>query len=230
MLFRVLGPLEVFHVDGRPAEIPEGVPRRVLSALLLRPNTWVGVDSLAEAVWPNQDVESPADELWTHVHRLRRLTPLHDGTSARIDSRQGRHRLNVGEGELDSAVLAQLVDDGRAVLPVDPEVAARCFRAAAGLWRGTPFALLSTYHSRFEAARLARLRWEALDELVDALEILGHVAESVVLLQSLLAEEPMRERTWRRLVDVLTRADRPVEAEAALRKAVRVAGAQMSTA
>ncbi|PRY44748.1 AfsR/SARP family transcriptional regulator [Umezawaea tangerina] len=230
MLFRVLGPLEVRHVDGRAADVPAGVARRVLSALLVRPNTWVGVDSLAEAVWPDRDVASPADVLWECVHRLRRLTPLYDGTSARIDSQRGKHRLNIGEGELDSVVFEQLVDDGRAVLDADPHVAARCFRAAAGLWRGTPFTQLRTYHSRFEAARLARLRWEALDELVDALELLGEVADAVVLLQSLLVEEPTRERTWLRLVEVLTRADRPVEAEAAFRKAVRVAGTALSPA
>ena len=224
MLFRVLGPLEVFHVDGRTAEIPAGVPRRVLSALLVRPNTWVGADSLAEAVWPDRDVVSSREVLRACAHRLCRITPLFDGTSARVESTRDRHRVNVGEGELDSVVFERLVEDGRDVLATDPELAARCFRAAAGLWRGTPFALLNTYHSGFEAARLARLRWEALDDLVTALEALGQVSESVTLLQSLLGEDPTRERTWLRLVDVLTRAERPVEAEAAFRKAVRVAG------
>jgi DNA-binding SARP family transcriptional activator len=223
MLFRVLGPLAVSHVDGRTAEIPAGVPRRVLSALLVRPNTWVDADGLAEAVWPDRDVVSSADVLRACAHRLCRITPLFDGTSARIESTRDRHRLNVEEGELDSAVFERLVEDGRDLLATDPELAARCFRAAAGLWRGAPFTLLHTYHGRFEAARLTRLRWGALDDLVTALEALGHVSESVTLLQALLGEDPTREHTWLRLVDVLTRAERPVEAEAAFRKAVRVA-------
>ncbi|SER36964.1 DNA-binding transcriptional activator of the SARP family [Lentzea xinjiangensis] len=224
MLFRVLGPLEVVHVDGRRADIPAGAAEHVLSALLLRPNTWVSADSLAEAVWPDRTSPSPAKELWPYVHDLCRRTPLFGETSARIESMCGRHRLNIGEGELDSIVFERLVHDGRAVLATDPQTAARCFRAAADLWRGTPFASLNTYHSRAETERLTRLRWAALDHLVDALVAMDHTAGSVTLLQALTAEDPKRERTWLRLVEVLTHAGRPIEAAAASRKAARVAG------
>ncbi|GAA3667348.1 hypothetical protein GCM10022267_62310 [Lentzea roselyniae] len=224
MLFRVLGPLEVVHVDDSRADIPAGAPEHVLTALLLRPNTWTTVESLAEAVWPDRISASPAGELWPHVHELCRRTPLFGETSARIESLRGRYRLNVGEGELDSMVFEQLVHDGRAVLPTDPETAARCFRAAADLWRGRPFASLNTYHSRAEADRLTRLRWAALDHLVDAMMAMDHTAGSVSLLQALTAEDPKRERTWLRLVEVLTHAGRPLEAAAASRKAARAAG------
>jgi DNA-binding SARP family transcriptional activator len=225
MLFRVLGPLEVVHVDGRKADVPAGVAERVLTALLLRPNTWVSADSLAETVWPDRTTPAPATEVWPHVHDLCRRTPLFGETSARIESMGGRHRLNIGEGELDSTVFEQLVHDGRAVLATDPEMAARCFRAAADLWRGTPFASLDTYHSRAETDRLTRLRWAALDHLVDALMALDHTAGSVTLLQALTAEDPGRERTWLRLVEVLTHAGRPMEAAAVSRKAARVVDA-----
>lgn len=229
MLFRVLGPLEVVHVDGRRADIPAGTSEHVLTALLLRPNTWVTVDSLAEAVWPDRTSMSPADELWPYVHDLCRRTPLFGETSARIESMRGRHRLNIGEGELDSVVFEQLVRDGRAVLPTDPTTAARCFRAAADLWRGAPFAPLNTYHSRAEADRLMRLRWAALDHLVDTLLAMDHTASSVALLQSLTAEDPKRERTWMRLVEVLTHAGRPIEAAAASRNAARMVGTRGTT-
>lgn len=221
MLFRVLGPLEVVHADGRRADIPPGAPERVLSALLTRPNTWVGVDSLAEAVWPERTT-APTDALWRHVHDLCRRIPLHDGTSARIASMHGRHRINIAEGELDSAVFEQLVRDGLNTLPIDPETAADHFRSAAQLWRGKPFTDLDSYHSRAEATRLTALRWAALDGLVDAMLMMEHTAGSVSLLQALTVEDPKRERTWLRLVEVLTRAGRPVEAEAAFRKASRV--------
>ncbi|MFD5824399.1 BTAD domain-containing putative transcriptional regulator [Lentzea sp. NPDC060358] len=224
MLFRVLGPLEVVHVDGRAADIPAGAPEDLLTALLLRPNAWVSAESLAEAVWPDRTSAVPARELWPVVHDLCRLIPLFGETSARIESMGGRYRIGIGEGELDSVVFGQLVRDGRALLPTDPETAARCFRAAADLWRGTPFARLDTYHSRAEADRLTRLRWTALDLLVDALVALDHTAGSVALLQALTAEDPERERTWLRLVEVLTLAGRPVEAAAASRKAARVVG------
>ncbi|MEU7530364.1 BTAD domain-containing putative transcriptional regulator [Saccharothrix sp. NPDC042600] len=221
MLFRVLGPLEVVHADGRPADIPPGAPERVLVALLARPNTWVGVDSLAEAVWPERTT-APADALWRHVHDLCRRIPLHDGTSARITSMHGRHRINIADGELDSAVFERLVHDGREALPTDPETAADHFRRAAELWRGKPFTALDSYHGRAETARLTGLRWAALDGLVDAMVALEHTGGSVSLLQALTVEDPKRERTWLRLVEVLTRAGRPVEAEAAFRKASRV--------
>lgn len=225
MLFRVLGPLEVVHVDDRKADIPAGTSEQVLTALLLRPNTWVSADSLAEAVWPDRTSLSPADELWPYVHDLCRRTPLFGETSARIESMRGRHRLKIGEGELDSVVFEQLVHDGRALMATDPVTAARCFRAAADLWRGTPFASLNTYHSRAETDRLTRLRWAALDHLVDVLMAMDHTADSVTLLQALTAEDPKREHTWLRLVEVLTHAGRPLEAAAVSRKAARVVDA-----
>lgn len=224
MLFRVLGPLEVVHADGLRADIPAGTPEQVLTALLSRPNAWVSAESLAEAVWPDRTPAFPAKELWPYTHDLCRRTPLFGETSARIESIGGRYRINIGEGELDSAVFEQLVHDGRTLLATDPETAARCFRAAADLWRGTPFASLDTCHSRAEAGRLTRLRWTALDHLVDALMALDQTAGSVTLLQALTAEDPKRERTWLRLVEVLTRAGRAAEAAAASRKAVRAAG------
>ncbi|WP_329793463.1 BTAD domain-containing putative transcriptional regulator [Lentzea sp. DG1S-22] len=227
MLFRVLGPLEVVHLDGRKADIPAGASEHVLTTLLLRPNTWVSADSLAETVWPDRTSTSPAKELWPYVHDLCRRTPLFGETSARIESMGGRYRLNIGEGELDSVVFEQLVHDGRALLSTDPASAAHCFRAAADLWRGAPFSSLTTYHSRTEADRLTRLRWAALDHLVDALMALDHTASSVTLLQALTAEDPKRERTWLRLVEVLTHAGRPLEAAAASRKAAREVGAPM---
>ncbi|ANZ39700.1 hypothetical protein BBK82_30300 [Lentzea guizhouensis] len=227
MLFRVLGPLEVVHLDGRKADVPAGAPEHVLLALSLRPNAWVSADSLAEAVWPDRTSTCPAEELWPYVHDLCRRTPLFGETSARIEGMGGRYRLNIGEGELDSVVFEQLVHEGRALLPTDPESAARCFRAAADLWRGAPFALLNTYHSRAEADRLTRLRWAALDHLVDALMAMDQTAGSVTLLQALTAEDPKRQRTWVRLVDVLTHAGRPLEAAAASRKAAREVGAPM---
>jgi DNA-binding SARP family transcriptional activator len=223
MLFRVLGPLEVVHVDGRKADVPAGTSEHVLTALLLRPNTWVSAESLAEAVWPDRTSPAPAEELWPHVHDLCRRTPLFGETSARIESMGGKYRLNIAEGELDSIVFERLIHNGRTLLPTDPEMAARCFRAAADLWRGTPFTALNTYQSRAETDRLTRLRWAALDHLVDALMALDHTAGSVMLLQALTAEDPKRERTWLRLVEVLTHAGRSIEAAAASRNAARVA-------
>jgi DNA-binding SARP family transcriptional activator len=221
MLFHVLGPLRVCHVDGRVAEIGAGEQERVLCALLLRPNEWVSSDSLVEAVWPDRVLVSPEKTLWTCVHKLRRRTPLFDGTAARIDSRPGRHRVNIADGELDSVIFEELISDGWAELSTNAERAARCFRDAVGLWRGVPFEPLRTYHSRFEAARLAQLRWDAVDGLVDAMLATGLFADAVALLHALTAEEPSREQTWLRLVDVLNHAGRPIEAEAAFRNAVR---------
>ncbi len=224
MLFHVLGPLRVNHADGRVVEITDVDHLRVLSTLLLRPNEWVSSESLAEAVWPDRAVALPEAELWRGVHALRRTTPLFGDTSARIDSRFGRYRINIADGELDSAVFGDLIDEGWAALPTDAEAAITCFRDAVDLWRGAPFAALNTYHSRFEAARLTGLRWTALDGLVNALMAAGHFADSVTLLHALTTLEPAREHTWLRLIDALKQIGRPVEAEAAYRKAVRTAG------
>jgi DNA-binding SARP family transcriptional activator len=224
VLFQVLGPLRVNRADGQAVELVDSDHQRVLCTLLLRPNEWVSTESLAEAVWPDRPLVSPQAALWACVHTLRRLTPLFDGTCARIDSRFGRHRINIAEGELDSALFEGLIDEGWSALPTDAEFAAACFRDSVDLWRGVPFAELHTYHSRFEAARLTRLRWAALDGLVDALLAAGHFADSVTLLHALTAQEPAREHTWLRLIEVLNQIGRPVEAAAAYRKAVRTVG------
>jgi DNA-binding SARP family transcriptional activator len=57
MDFSVLGPLAV-RVDGVPVELRRGLPRALLTFLLLRRRTAVGVDVIADRLWAGQP---PAD-------------------------------------------------------------------------------------------------------------------------------------------------------------------------
>lgn len=83
-----------------------------MAALLLRANTWVSVDSLQDAIWPEGPPRSVRNNLKTYVHQARQLLAA-AGDRARVESRQGWYRINVDTAELDAAVFERAVHDGK---------------------------------------------------------------------------------------------------------------------
>ncbi len=207
-LFTVLGPLQVR--SGDTVSEPAGKPAALLALLLLHANSWVSADQIVDALWESGAPASAGQNVKTYIWQLRRTLP--DGAS-RVDGRRGGYRIRVAPGELDAAVLAELAGSDIE----DPHQ----LRAALALWRGDPYPELPAELTRIAAARLEQLRFAVQDRLAGVLIEQGRFLDAVALLRPLLAENPLREGLWVRLIAALHGAGQRSEALAAYQLARR---------
>jgi YVTN family beta-propeller protein len=208
MEFRILGPLEVR--DGERA-VPLGRGRQLalLALLLLHPNETVSSERLVEELWGEQAPATAQKVIQNHVSTLRRA--LGDG---RLLTRGSGYALSVESGELDAERFDALLAEGRAALhSADPERASALLQEALKLWRGPP--LSDFAYESFAQAEIARLderRLVALEERVEADLALGRHADLVAELETLVAENHLRERLRGQLMLALYRSGRQAEA------------------
>jgi DNA-binding SARP family transcriptional activator len=94
-----------------------------------------------------------------------------------------------------------------------PERAAELLREALGLWRGPPLADFA-YESfaQAEIAHLEELRLTAIEQRIEAELALGHHAQEIGELESLVDQHPFRERLRAQLMLALYRSGRQAEA------------------
>lgn len=226
VLFQVLGPLEVRGRDGVTGRPAGGKPATVLAALLVQPNAWVAVDRLIENTWQEQDAPASAEaNLKTYMWQLRRLLPEYDG-GPRIDGRAGAYRLRVGPGELDADHAEALACEARAALADAPGSAFTLVEQALQLWRGRPFEGLDIVADE-AVERLGELHRRLRETLADAQLGLGRTADAVATLQSLAADDPLREDVWARLMRAQHTMGRPAQALATFHRARRVLATEL---
>ncbi|MCW6011260.1 winged helix-turn-helix domain-containing protein, partial [Micromonospora sp. CPCC 205371] len=106
--FRVLGPLEIDTIDGRPLRLTATKPRTLLALLLLHANEPVSATVLTDALWPLKPPRTAATALRTHIWALRGslgITGLTAGPNG--------YRIEVAEGDLDLLVFEALARAGR---------------------------------------------------------------------------------------------------------------------
>jgi predicted ATPase/DNA-binding SARP family transcriptional activator len=209
----MLGPLEV-EDDGRAVELGGARPRALLAILLLRRNEVVPAERLLEDLYGTEQPVTAAKTLQVHVSRLRKVL----GASA-LHTHGTGYRLQTGADEVDADRFAHLLADGRSSLSAgDAAAAARSLEAALALWRGPPlsdFAYMD--FARSEIARLEELRLSSIEELCEARLALGRPVETVLELEKLVAEHPLRERLRAQLMLALYRSGRQTEALTAYR-------------
>lgn len=221
MLFRVLGPIEVDGPDGA-VRLSAEKPRRLLSALLLQPNTWVTVDALIGELWPAGPPASAPGNIKTYVSQLRRVLPPAAGTTERIERRPGAYRVVVARTELDATIFEDLVNAGEAALAAgDPAAAAGRLTDALALWRGAAYGSLDAERAGSASQRLHELRWMANDRLAAALIATGRGGEAIAVLRQLTAEDPLREPAWIHLMEALHASGRRADALHAYQEARR---------
>lgn len=206
MLFNVLGPLRVETRGG--LAVPAGLQQRLVALLLLQANQPVPAGVLAEALWPDQQLDEATASRRLHLlaHRLRKSL----GEADRIEVQQG-YLLRVLPGELDVDRFDRLRrEGGEALRAGDYDRAVERLRAAVELWRGEPYDGLGPAFGD-ERERLQGLRLSVLDDLYTAdLERGGQ--PSVAELRDLAAEHPLRERFQALLMVALYDADRTADA------------------
>ncbi|UMP01302.1 AfsR/SARP family transcriptional regulator [Amycolatopsis sp. EV170708-02-1] len=220
MLFQLLGPIEV-NAPGHPRlAIKPGKPATVLTALVLERGKWVDVDRLIDAAWYGRTAPASArGNLKSYICGLRRaLAPAAD--RARIESRPGAYRIVVDHNETDIHHVGRNSAEGRDALgDGDYERAAKLLTDALDLWRGTPFEGLRSLDALAEVARLERLHVQIREDLAEASHALGRHLDAISLLHGLIAEDPLREHAWARLVLVLNETGQRSEALATFRRA-----------
>lgn len=223
---RALGPLEVV-ADGVPVALGAAQQRIVLECLALRANTVVSTDFLAEAVWGSNPPAKPGPQLQVYVANLRRVLDANrpkGEPSTRVVSRLGGYVLAATSNELDLLRFREhVVAGGMEVQAGDLVQAAEILRDAVGLFGKAVFpdlADLELFRPELDALEEARL--DVYQDLIDIELALGRQTALVGELQSLVAQQPYRERLWASLVLALYRSDRQADALAACRDARNV--------
>jgi predicted ATPase/DNA-binding SARP family transcriptional activator len=215
--YRILGSLDVCGEDDVALRLGGRKQRSLLALLLLNRNTVVSTDRLLEEVWRDSAPQEAGRSLQVYVSQLRKLL----GRSGILESRGGGYVLTVADEQLDAARFERLAGEGRRLLSTgDVEDAAERLQDALALWRGPVLADLA-YEEFAQPAivRLEELRLTALEARVEADLMLGRHAELVSELETLVKDEPLRERIRGQLMLALYRSGRQADALAAYQDA-----------
>src|SRR5688500_2217521 len=216
----MLGPCTAWAGE-QPLDLGGPRQRAVLVVLVLARGEVVPVERLTESVWGDHAPADPAGALQAYVSHLRRR--LQPGSAARTRSAvivsEGRgYAVRLPPDAVDVWRFEQLLD--RAGAADDAAAAAGLLSEALALWRGPPLTEWADEPwAEAEIARLTELRAVARERLMAAELALGKQAMIVADLETMVAEEPLREERWRLLALALYRAHRQADALGALRRA-----------
>ena len=211
--FRILGPLEV--LDGEfPLPLGGRNQRALLTVLLLHANEPVSTERLVDRLWGEHPPRTATTSLQNAVSQLRKL--LGPGL---LHTRPTGYVLELDSAQLDLGRFERLVRQARAAEGRDR---AQLLREALALWRGAPLAdmELETF-AQADIHRLDDLRLGVLEERI-ATDLEVEVDSDLVLeLESLVRQQPLRERLRSQLMLALYRTGRQAEALAAYHDARR---------
>jgi DNA-binding SARP family transcriptional activator/Tfp pilus assembly protein PilF len=194
----VLGPFEVM-CDGRPVALTTGRLRTLLVALALAAGRPVSVERLATALWGDHPPDNARRSVQTYLTRLRSAIG-----AERVVTGPTGYQLRVDPDRVDALRFNRLLDQatGRDRLA-----------EALGLWRGTPFTgIRSDWLERVEAPRLTERYLAAVERRLDLDLAGGQHHQQVAPLEELVAQHPLRESLWVRLLLALDRSGRQSEA------------------
>jgi predicted ATPase len=137
--------------------------------------------------------------------------------------------LEVDPCQLDAHRFEELAARAReAVVAGRSDAAVDHFRQALSLWRGPALDdLADRAFARIEASRLDEARLEAVEELAEAELLAGRPAAALALLEPHLAQHPLREQAWGRLMLALYRLGRQAEALRAYQDLRRLLGEEL---
>lgn len=187
----VLGHLTV-GVDGVVVTGLAPQQRRLLALLASSPGQSLDREWLAVQLWGSAD---PAHlrSLQVHISHVRTILGRD-----RVESIDKGYRLVIEPGEVDEARFRSLIADGQeAVAHARYDDAISHVSEALDLWRGEPYADVTSESFHARRAGLCELRCSAEDALLRArVELIRNVsdAEAVIPLAAhLLADEPYRE-------------------------------------
>jgi predicted ATPase/DNA-binding SARP family transcriptional activator len=203
---RVLGNVEVRRA-GALLGIGGAKPRMLLAVLVGSMGEVVSTDRLCEELWGDDQPQDPPGVLQGNISRLRRLL----APEARIAARPPGYVLEADEADVDVWRFESFCRTAR--LDTDPATRAAMYEQALACGNGRAFGEFSDR----PWARGHVTRWDEM-ALTAREEILGHRLDSgeertvVAELESLVAEQPLRERPWALLATALHRCGRSADA------------------
>jgi WD40 repeat protein/DNA-binding SARP family transcriptional activator len=212
----VLGPLSIDGV----ASVLGRRDRAVLSALAVRPGDVLSADQLAEVLWQHEPPASWAKVIQGCVVRLRKV--LGPGS---IETLPSGYRLTMAHDQIDSQRFERATERARALLAASDEAdrAAFVLGEALALWRGQALGDVEDWGpGRIEAGRLGELHLEAEELYVEASLRTGHSEKVLARAQTLVHEQPLRERRWALLALAQYQAGQQNEALITLRRVRKV--------
>lgn len=210
--YRLLGPLEVVD-DGRPLRLGGPKQRATLAILLLNANRVVSIDRIADDLYAGSPPVTAVTQVQRQISELRKVL----GPTAGIETQPPGYVLRVSPESTDLGRFERLAEEAARS---EAARAGELLREALGLWRGAPLAGLSD--EPFAAAAVGRLdeiRLVAVERRIEAELELGRHRELVGELETLHAEEPLRERFLAQLMLALYRSGRQADALTAFREA-----------
>jgi DNA-binding SARP family transcriptional activator len=214
MEFRLLGAFEVWD-NNQPVEIAGAKRRALLALLVLRANEVVRSEPLVDELWGERPPRNAGAALHNHVSRLRKAL----GADT-IVSREWGYVLRAPPAEIDLRNFEGLVADAE---PLAARERASKLAEALALWRGPPLAdLVNEPALQREIARLEELRLSTLERRIDADLEAGQDSNVVGELETLVAQQPLREHLRWLLILALYRAGRQAEALEVYRETRRV--------
>jgi YVTN family beta-propeller protein len=215
MEFGILGPLEV-RKDGRERLITGAKQRALLAVLLLSANQVVSSDRLVEELWGGEPPESGLAALRVRVSQLRKaLEPECPANGSGVLRTRAPGYILVAEPDtVDLLRFRRLADEGsRALADGDPAAASAKLADALSVWRGRALAdFLYEPFAQAAAKWLEESRLTVLEKRIEADLALGRHSDVAGELETLVAENPLRESLTGHLMLALYRAGRQAEA------------------
>lgn len=210
--FSLLGPLAVLR-DSQLLPLGPFKQRIVLATLLGSANSPVSVDTLTDAVWPEDPPRTARKNIQVYVSALRTLLAKDGQDRTRLVHTSGGYVLRVATDELDVLRFRSLT---RAAEGQQPRAAARLLRQALDLWQGPPLGeLRQSPLLACEAQRLEQRRLAAYEGWAEAELSLGGVSPVIEELRDLVERYPLRERLRSAWMCALSESGRQAEALAA---------------
>jgi len=210
--FRVLGNVEVVS-DGEPLALDGRKSRELLAFLLLHANEPVPAHRIIDALWGDDAPLTVDASVRVTMSKLRKaLEPI--GARDRLETSASGYVLHAEPDLIDANRFERLAAEGRASLESErwADAAAR-LTAAIELWRGEPYPEIATSDdAAAERRRLGSRCLDVQDDLSDARLALGRHEGLAPELESLLEQQPTRERRAAQLMLALYRSGRQAEA------------------
>ncbi len=202
--FGILGALDVTR-DGETVAVNGPKLRVVLASVLLRANSTVTVDQLAEDLWGDEQPPTARKAAQLHALRLRRVL----GETV-LETRTDGYLMRLEPEQLDLLRFRRLVEQARTAGPAEErELLAEALR----LWRGDALADIPSDSLQSDSAvQLTEERLRAHERYLEVSLKLGEHVEIIRDLTMLTREHPWRESFWALLILALHRSGRRADA------------------